>query len=224
MYSAIPNTYLANFKDLRKRVDELEEWRSRVEGPSALNHSQEVMCILLSDEPHYSMTVGYQVQSSILLCLLDGDGYIFNKELLKRRADGGREAAQHLREGLQNYLKDQGHSELSRHPIWLDLYLNKHGLSAALKKNQICKPDDFEDFLRGFHQASPSITIVDAGHGKEAVDTKIKGCIGYLTLNPLQMSLHMYQRNYEYSPVFLRLRKSSSEVSRLNRASKIFRM
>lgn len=104
---------------------------------------------------------------------------------------------------LQDYLKGH-HSELSGHPLWLDLYLNKHGLSTTLKRNQICKHDDFEDFLRGFHQASPSITIVDAGRDKEAVGTKIKGCIGYLTLDTTQMSLQMYQRNYEYSPVFLR--------------------
>ncbi|THH05018.1 hypothetical protein EW145_g5107 [Phellinidium pouzarii] len=50
----------------------------------------------------------------------------------------------------------------------------RRGLQDTLVKNNVCSVDQFEAFFVGFSQASSRFLLVDAGHGKEAADAKIR--------------------------------------------------
>jgi len=121
----------------------------------------------------------------LILCLIDGDGYIFTKELLQLGSTGGQNAAKLLREGILGYLADNGHLELSRRgKIWLILYFNRTGLLRVLKENSVCSEQQFGEFIGAFHQASPLFSVVDVGNAKEAADAKIKECLRVFTRYP----------------------------------------
>ncbi len=54
-------------------------------------------------------------------------------------------------------------------------------------RNNVCTWDEFDGFCHGFNQSTHLFSIVDAGNGKEAADTKIKGkAVDFL---PLQFVL-----------------------------------
>ena len=62
-----------------------------------------------------------------------------------------------------------------RGEIWLTIYCNKKGLMETLTATEVCTTEQFEQFVMGFNQAAPLFSFVDAGVGKEAADSKIKG-------------------------------------------------
>ncbi|KAI5116544.1 hypothetical protein M0805_004327 [Coniferiporia weirii] len=116
------------------------------------------------------------MQDSMILCVIDGDGNIFNDHLLSAGLEGGREAARTLTSGIADYLQGiiQGQYVQGRFTFWLSIYFNRRGLQDTLVKSNVCTLDQFEAFLVGFSQASPRFLLVDVGHGKEAADAKIK--------------------------------------------------
>lgn len=118
-----------------------------------------------------------QDDNPLIVCLIDGDGSIFLPELINQGQAGGRTAAQLLNKGLVDHLaKNQGdNTSASRGKVWLTVYCNKQGLSDTLNAANLAAPEAFEAFVVGFNQASPLFSIVDAGSGKEAADSKIKG-------------------------------------------------
>ncbi|KAF8529289.1 hypothetical protein BU17DRAFT_36954, partial [Hysterangium stoloniferum] len=110
---------------------------------------------------------------SIVLTLIDGDGYIFKDELLKRGRDGGREAAQILNENILSHVK-KGDKKNSQVQVWTYMFFNLRGLQQTLVGSCVCTADEFESFLAGFNQANSRFTISDVHSGKEAADSKIK--------------------------------------------------
>lgn len=83
-----------------------------------------------------------------------------------------------LTQGLTEHmssLDSETNGPASRGEIWLTIYCNKKGLTETLTSNDICTADQFEQFVMGFNQAAPLFSFVDAGIGKEAADSKIKG-------------------------------------------------
>ena len=109
-----------------------------------------------------------------MLAVIDGDGYIFKDELLKRGRDGGREAAQTLNE---NILAHVGKEEQNgpRVQVWVYFFFNLKGLQQTLVGCNACTSDEFEAFITGFNHANSRFTINDVHSGKEAADSKIKG-------------------------------------------------
>lgn len=113
-----------------------------------------------------------------MLCLIDGDGNIFQDNLLRQGKAGGRQAAMHITRGINDYMASRGDTDLNvRGQIWLTVYCNKSGLLNTLTKYNKCTVEEFENFILGFNQASPLFAIVDVGNIKEAADAKIKGRI-----------------------------------------------
>ena len=81
-----------------------------------------------------------------------------------------------LTQGLTEHLAGLDNAVSSgRGEIWLTIYCNKKGLTETLTSNEICTLEQFEQFIMGFNQAAPLFSFVDAGVGKEAADSKIKG-------------------------------------------------
>ncbi|KAJ7630974.1 hypothetical protein FB45DRAFT_917110 [Roridomyces roridus] len=116
----------------------------------------------------------------VTLCLIDGDGHIFQKELIAQGETGGRQAAMHLTKGLTDYTAANGKVGT----LWLTVYCNKTGLVETLVNQDICTKEQFEDFCLGFIQAAPLFSILDVGQGKEAADGKIKECLRVFTRFP----------------------------------------
>ena len=112
----------------------------------------------------------------MVLCLIDGDGNIFRKELLELGLQGGRLAAQLLTDRILDYQRRQGQNG-GRIQLWVYVFLNMKGLRQTLVASHVCNQDAFEAFVAGFNQANPRFTINDVHAGKEAADVKIKGKI-----------------------------------------------
>ena len=107
-----------------------------------------------------------------IVCLIDGDGYIFHRKYLTRGADGGVDAAKHLTRLVQGQLFFQLEKPYKLHVL---VFLNRRGLSRALHHSQICETTVFEEFIQGFNQSSHHFAIIDVGPMKEAADVKIRG-------------------------------------------------
>ncbi|CAE6523587.1 unnamed protein product [Rhizoctonia solani] len=103
-----------------------------------------------------------------VICLVDGDGYIFDKKFLVNGYEGGREAAASLTKQLH---QDLGNTSTS---IWTCVYYNHYGLKKVLSKAHIIPETTFDEFCDGFRSASQLIQMMDVGRGKEAADEKIK--------------------------------------------------
>ncbi|KAJ7254077.1 hypothetical protein B0H12DRAFT_570449 [Mycena haematopus] len=127
-----------------------------------------------------------QNDNPLLLCLVDGDGHIFQKELITQGHSGGRQAALLLTKGLTDYTTRATDTSLisSRSQVWLTVYCNKTGLVETLVNQDICTKEQFEEFCFGFNQAAPLISVLDVGPGKEAADAKIKECLRVFTRFP----------------------------------------
>jgi hypothetical protein len=110
----------------------------------------------------------------VVLALIDGDGYIFKDELLKRGLDGGREAAQMLNENIMAHVSSSDQSG-PRVQLWTYVFFNLKGLQHKLVGLDICTWKEFEEFMMGFNQSNPRFTINDVHWGKEAADAKVKG-------------------------------------------------
>ncbi|KAF8717267.1 Zinc finger protein, partial [Rhizoctonia solani] len=103
----------------------------------------------------------------LLLCLIDGDGCIFNERLLVQGVDGGREAASTLRQHIANHYG--GHADILVH-----IFFNREGLGSTVKKYLGITSAVFSAFISGFNTASPLMSMLDVGAGKEAADAKIR--------------------------------------------------
>ncbi|CEL59033.1 hypothetical protein RSOLAG1IB_09031 [Rhizoctonia solani AG-1 IB] len=103
----------------------------------------------------------------LVLCLIDGDGCIFNERLLAQGVDGGREAASILRQHIASHYG--GHADILVH-----IFFNREGLGSTVKKYLGITSAVFSAFISGFNTASPLMSMLDVGAGKEAADAKIR--------------------------------------------------
>jgi hypothetical protein len=104
--------------------------------------------------------------------LIDGDGAIFDLDLIAQGQEGGHKAASILSEGIMKRLPNQnGHQQL-----WVYVFLNKRGLSDTFHRlSEHQAKLKLDDFMIGFNQSTERFIMVDVGGAKEAADAKIKG-------------------------------------------------
>lgn len=115
---------------------------------------------------------------SFALVLVDGDCMPFRDEFIKCGFDGGRQAAQSLKQAIKSQL-DASASEAkdSRLQVVVRVYANLKGLAKVYTDTGITLPDSptsIEEFVRGFNMLDPLCDFVDAGNGKECADEKVK--------------------------------------------------
>uniref|UniRef100_A0A4Q2D3G1 DUF7923 domain-containing protein n=1 Tax=Candolleomyces aberdarensis TaxID=2316362 RepID=A0A4Q2D3G1_9AGAR len=105
-----------------------------------------------------------------LVVLIDGDGAIFNLDLIAQGQAGGHRAALMLSEGIMRHLPNR-----NTHQLWVYVFLNKRGLSDAFSRfsGQQARLK-LDDFMIGFNQSTERFIMVDVGGAKEAADAKIK--------------------------------------------------
>jgi hypothetical protein len=82
--------------------------------------------------------------------------------------EGGRDAASKLR---QHIIAHYG----SNQDLLVHVFFNRDGLGKTLKSYLGIQPATFNAFINGFNTASPLISMLDVGVGKEAADAKIRG-------------------------------------------------
>ncbi|KAL8723278.1 MAG: hypothetical protein Q9225_000400 [Loekoesia sp. 1 TL-2023] len=120
--------------------------------------------------------------NGFILCLIDGDGYLFDESLIRQGAIGGGEAANRLLDKIKAYI--QRYDGAIHWKIIVRVYANLEGL---LKKYSYIGFNEEEKALRqfvaGFTQSQPLFDFVDAGQGKERADHKIKEQLGLFMYN-----------------------------------------
>jgi hypothetical protein len=105
---------------------------------------------------------------------LDGDGAIFNPQLISQGLSGGHSAAQRLSDAITHHLTLTVGT--NHYQLWVYIFLNKRGLMDTFGRvGLLSAKTKFEEFILGFNQAAERFLLVDVGGAKEAADAKIKG-------------------------------------------------
>ncbi|KAG6991110.1 hypothetical protein G7Y79_00057g090920 [Physcia stellaris] len=119
-----------------------------------------------------------RVTNPFVLVLIDGDGYIFLEDLLRKGLPGGETAAHLLRENLEKWIERDPRFQNTDAAHWrfkVRIYLNLEGLSQALYNAKLVPSlQTLRQFMTGFTQNQQLFDVVDVGHGKERTDYKIK--------------------------------------------------
>lgn len=136
---------------------------------------------------------GIRSRNPYIIVLIDGDGMVvsiscisqsanqtdtfnqFNEQLVRQGVEGGKQAANMLRNFVLHNcsdLKDQIE-------VLVKICANVNGLANVMQKGGIIDdPNHMRDFTLGFTQGKASFDYVDVGYGKERADSKLKGEFG----------------------------------------------
>lgn len=125
-----------------------------------------------SRERYKQMARG-QERNPFVLVLIDGDGYVFDDDLISNGAEGGQKAAGLLNEMVKNSLRARG---LDHCRILVRVYANLAGLSKALSKVKLAGPEkrSLAPFVANFNRSNDLFDFVDTGELKENADFKIR--------------------------------------------------
>ncbi|KAK0666922.1 hypothetical protein QBC41DRAFT_145098 [Cercophora samala] len=108
--------------------------------------------------------------------IIDGDGAVFDEELIALGEEGGKKAAHELHAKLKEHMQE----ECDLHNIdniFVHVVLNAQGLSSALVQSGTLPTADYGavgKFGRGFCRAQPLFSFTDVGGGKEQADHKVR--------------------------------------------------
>jgi len=94
-----------------------------------------------------SARIDYQNHNALILCVINGDELIFNREFLIQGYQGGRTAAQQLTQAIAEQLSAEEVHVYGRLSFWITIYLNKVELADNLVANNICTQDQLQTFL-----------------------------------------------------------------------------
>ncbi|KAL2075873.1 hypothetical protein VTL71DRAFT_816 [Oculimacula yallundae] len=142
--------------------------RSRRDLQQQLNHAQQRIGQFSYDCDNMRNRNPY------IMVLIDGDGMIFNEDLIRQGIEGGKQAATLLR----NTVLDNCHDLTDQIEVMAKVCANITGLSKAMRRDgSLDSPDDLREFTLGFTQGKASFDFIDVGHGKERADSKIKECM-----------------------------------------------
>ncbi|KAI0016617.1 hypothetical protein F4780DRAFT_758443 [Xylariomycetidae sp. FL0641] len=144
---------LANYKRLKSDYEEEREGRER-----------------------YKQLARGQERNPFVLVLVDGDGYIFDEEMVAAGAEGGSRAAQRLNEAIKSNLRKKGLEDCE---IVIRVYANLVGLSKALSKAGLCGAEkrSLAPFVASFTRSYGLTDFVDAGELKENADFKLRAML-----------------------------------------------
>ncbi|KAH8905701.1 hypothetical protein BR93DRAFT_959417 [Coniochaeta sp. PMI_546] len=134
----------------------------------------------------YKQMARGQERNPFVLVLVDGDGYIFNEDLMgkatdgdssaERLARGGTNAARLLNDAVKASLRRKG---LEHCHVMVRIYANVAGLSKALSKAGLVGAEkrSFAPFIASFNRSSGLSDFVDAGELKENTDFKLRALL-----------------------------------------------
>jgi hypothetical protein len=101
----------------------------------------------------------FQNQHALILCIINGDELVFNREYMVQGYQGGRAAAQQLTQRIAAQLSCEEVHVFGRLSFWITIYFNKAELAEDLSANNICPLEQFHAFITVSHPRS-CISIV----------------------------------------------------------------
>ena len=108
--------------------------------------------------------------------LIDGDGMIFDDDLISKGELGGREAAGLLWNAVTNHVHQNISDLPSDYKIVTRIYANLKGLGDICHRSGIMENSNLmEGFARGFTGSKQLFDFIDVGMGKDRADDKISG-------------------------------------------------
>ena len=117
-----------------------------------------------------------QQRGSFVLALIDGDGMIFDDQLIQRGESGGKEAANRLGNEIREYCSQYNENLAPDYRIVVRVYANLKGLADVCYRTGIIESQHIlEGFVRGFTGSKALFDFVDVGSGKDRADEKITG-------------------------------------------------
>lgn len=117
----------------------------------------------------------FQQQTTLIICVLNGDHNVFLPSLLVQGYEGGRQAAQRLTKVIADHLFKEDVQLFGGLWYWVNVYYTKSRLVSLLQANNVCSATQFDSFAAGFSAASAQFSMVDVGLGREnGVDSKIR--------------------------------------------------
>lgn len=121
----------------------------------------------------YKQLARGQERNPFVLVLIDGDGYVFDDDLVSSGADGGQRAAHLLNRAVKDSLRNHG---LDNCRVMVRIYANVSGLSKALSKVKLAGAEkrSLSPFIANFNRSNEMFDFVDAGEMKENADYKIR--------------------------------------------------
>ncbi|KAL7935640.1 hypothetical protein V8C35DRAFT_297857 [Trichoderma chlorosporum] len=121
----------------------------------------------------YKQIAKGQERDPFVLVLIDGDGNVFNGNLMSTGIEGGRGAAQLLNEAIKTSLRTKGpdHCQIMVH-IWGNLA----GLPKAVQRAGFAGVEkrSLAPFVASFNRSYGLFDFVDAGEWKENADFKLR--------------------------------------------------
>ena len=110
------------------------------------------------------------------LVLLDGDGYIFNEDLIRQGLKGGEIAATRLRSELHKYFDANNFKGQRGWRLVVFNFASIDGLAHKMEKfGRILESKSLRQFTAGLNQSNALINVVDVGQRcKEVTDFKIR--------------------------------------------------
>ncbi|PPQ66755.1 hypothetical protein CVT24_008712 [Panaeolus cyanescens] len=157
-------------------------------------------------------------QSALILCIINGDELIFNREYFSQGYLGGRAAAQRLTQAIAEQLSNEEFHVYGHLSFWTTIFFNKAEIAEDLASNNFCTHDQYQAFLAGLSQASPRFSLVDVAHTKETTEAKIKEYLQTYIYFP--QTLRIYFGGYDPSP-YLSLLNSLEKEQLLGKISVI---
>ena len=167
---------------LQEVVQELERERTSHENFSK-EHNERKEALeqqLAATERSLHKLQDHALNNPYALCLIDGDGYLFNRFYLCRGFEGGRLAASDLYEAIHKYFYDH---DFRRESLWhlrVCVYFDFEGLSRKMQSvGYLANPQLLREFAQGFTLNQPLFEMVDVGKPKEATDHKIRSMFDF---------------------------------------------
>ncbi|EON70086.1 hypothetical protein W97_09352 [Coniosporium apollinis CBS 100218] len=116
----------------------------------------------------------FMERDPFILVLIDGDGMIFQDDLLQEGESGGRKAAHSLHAEVSEYIQTIESGLPSDVKIVTRVYANVTGLAeTCIRAGIVDKASAIDDFVRGFTRGKNLFDFVDVGPGKDRADDKL---------------------------------------------------
>lgn len=157
-------SYLKNHVEILKKYGQLVEDYKRLRS----DYEEE-----RDSRERYKQLAKGQDRNPFVLVLVDGDGMIFDDDLVSSGAESGSRAAKLLNDVVRNSLRGRN---LDHCRVMVRIYANLAGLSKALSKSKLVGAEkrSLAPFVANFNRSNELFDFVDAGELKENADFKIR--------------------------------------------------
>jgi hypothetical protein len=162
--------HLASAKQQETLAEVLEKYGTLIESYKRLKSDYEEE---RDSRKRYKQLARGQERNPFVLVLVDGDGYVFDDDLISNGAEGGQRAAHLLNKAILSSLQMRG---LENCRIMVRVYTNLVGLSKTLSRIKLCGAEkrSLAPFAANFTRSNELFDFVDAGELKENADSKIR--------------------------------------------------